>query len=371
MNISELKRVANTFRSFINEDSIKMPDFNYINLFISSDKLTFLGVGSYYKINKVSFVYDFDYSAPEEMLGQIYSVSEREFTTALSHFHSEDTCMTLTQDKIIIVSESQKLKVNINRCKLKQEVIDYFYTFSQDYLLSRNNLSSGTVVDPFQIAKIENQLRLKTENTKYLTVGQMNISTIQFNYITNAMISLGIQGRLPMPVLSHLFQLKDFFGELKVVKEGDKVTFYSSNVYVLIESVDMEISTLETLIFNPVNRFVFQKSELLSTLNLIGSLAKEKTGYFELSDNAIIFKNSATDENQTFSAKIEQEYLFEHTCRSRGTFSFDLDLIKGLLSTLEEDTVNFYLEKDESEESYLLFLLDTLNKNILSLDKHI
>lgn len=371
MNMLELKTIVSTISSFSQDETLKVPDFDYLNFYVSNHALYFIGIGSYLSANPVKLIYKVDYEPDEELVGQVYSVNYKDLTSTLQYMTAQDTTFTLYKEHIVLDSRELNLTVKINRFSLKREINDYLYSFIFEYLQSEQAITDGVLIEPFKIEKIENQLKLRTETSKYISFGVTSISTVQFNYITDTLINIGIQGRLPMPVLKHLFALKSVYTDLYIKKENDTVIFYTPKLFLKIEHIDMDIKSLDSLTFNQSNLITLNKQEIVNAVSLINTFSKENTGYFVLTEDKLIFKNSATEENQVFSAKVDKEFILNHSNQNLGLYSFDIKLLQGLLSILEQDDFQLTIEKaQEDDESYLLFIVDTLNKNILSIDNY-
>ena len=108
---------------------------------------------------------------------------------------------------------------------------------------------------------------------------------------------------------------------------------------------------------------------MLQAIDFLNTFSKNNTGYFEILDNGIEFKNSTSSLDESKTVIVDKKIIQNHTIPHREVFGFDISIFKGLVGILIDDSFDLYVEQDSEDlDTFLCYILDTHNKNIMALD---
>ncbi|MEQ2561306.1 hypothetical protein, partial [Sutterella wadsworthensis] len=209
----------------------------------------------------------------------------------------------------------------------------------------------------------------KQDNNSYVCFLPDEISIQQFNYTTISNINCGFTGRIPTPILKLIIQHRQIFEHIGVVRIDNNLEIKTNKLYISVENIDDNYHLLTG--FNPTEnqKINLNKKEVLQVIDFLNTFSKNNTGYFEILDNGIEFKNSTSSLDESKTVIVDKKIIQNHTIPHREVFGFDISIFKGLVGILIDDSFVLYVEQDSEDlDTFLCYIIDNHNKNIMALD---
>lgn len=374
VNTKEFKTVINTFKYFNSTKNLGLSDFKDLNFYIKDNYIYLITIGDFHNSNPIQMIYKFDYISQIDLNNQIYTVKPDDILNALK-FCGETTNLEFKETHILIKNdEDNTQKIIVNRL-LTNEYLES-YILQKITLHGILNNINGVISNPLSnevIFKIIEQIKFrnldKQDNNSYVCFLPDEISIQQFNYTTISNINCGFTGRIPTPILKLIIQYRQIFENISVVRNGSNLEIKTNKLYISVENIDDNYHLLTG--FNPTEnqKINLNKKEVLQAIDFLNTFSKNNTGYFEILDNGIEFKNSTTSLDESKTVIVDKKIIQNHTIPHREVFGFDISIFKGLVGILIDDSFDLYVEQDSEDlDTFLCYILDNHNKNIMALD---
>lgn len=374
VNTKEFKTVINTFKYFNSTKNLGLSDFKDLNFYIKDNYIYLITIGDFHNSNPIQMIYKFDYINQIDLNNQIYTVKPDDILNALK-FCGETTNLEFKETHILIKNdEDNTQKIIVNRL-LTNEYLES-YILQKITLHGILNNINGVISNPLSnevIFKIIEQIKFrnldKQDNNSYVCFLPDEISIQQFNYTTISNINCGFTGRIPTPILKLIIQYRQIFENISVVRNGSNLEIKTDKLYISVENIDDNYHLLTG--FNPTEnqKINLNKKEVLQAIDFLNTFSKNNTGYFEILDNGILFKNSTSSLDESKTVIVDKKIIQNHTIPHREVFGFDISIFKGLVGILIDDSFDLYVEQDSEDlDTFLCYILDNHNKNIMALD---
>lgn len=375
LNTKEFSTVITAFKDFNNSKDLQVEGFKDLHLYFKGESLFLITVGDFKADNKVTMIYRFDIpnDFPEELNEQFYTLNISNVVNILKYF-SENISLSFSRESVSFIdSVNSERTVNVYRVETPEEVIDYlqnqinnpsFLDFTKELM---NPLSDDL------LKGIREQVAFraldKLENNSYISFLPDKITTQQFNYATCHNIDYGFKGRLPTPVLKIMLKYSESENVISIEREENIVEIRSENMKIIVTNVDDNIHSVDNFRYDPDKKLIVDKGFLLDKLNLIRGFCNQKTGFLSINSGEVVLRNTPLDNSETTNIFISDVISTEHTLEHQETFGFDIEILRGLVSLVQENTVEIHIEKDSDDvESYLLYVLDSNTKNIMAVE---
>lgn len=374
VNTKEFKTVINTFKYFNSTKNLGLSDFKDLNFYIKDNYIYLITIGDFHNSHPIQMIYKFDYINQIDLNNQVYTVKPDDILNALK-FCGETTNLEFKETHILIKNdEDNTQKIIVNRL-LTNEYLES-YILQQITLHGILNNINGVISNPLSnevIFKIIEQIKFrnldKQDNNSYVCFLPDEISIQQFNYTTISNINCGFTGRIPTPILKLIIQYRQIFEHISVVRNGNNLEIKTNKLYISVENIDDNYHLLTG--FNPTEnqKINLNKKEVLQSIDFLNTFSKNNTGYFEILDNGIEFKNSTSSLDESKTVIVDKKIIQNHTIPHREVFGFDISIFKGLVGILIDDSFDLYVEQDSEDlDTFLCYILDNHNKNIMALD---
>lgn len=374
VNTKEFKTVITTFKFFNTTKNLGIEDFKDLNFYIKDNFIYLISMGDFNNNNQIKMVYKFDYINDVDLDGQIYTVRADDILNSLKFF-GDIVDLRFRESNIILLNEQDtNQSIVVNRLETNENVKPYL--LQQITLQGLLTNIDGLIENPLSdeaIFKIVEQIKFrnldKQDNNSYVCFLPNELSIQQFNYTTISNLDCGFTGRIPTPILKLIIQHRQIFEHIGVQRIENKLIIKSNKLFISVDNIDDNYHLLDN--FNPTQNqgIVLNKKEVLQIIDFIGTFSKNNTGYFEIKDFGISFKNTTKDIVESTSVMVKKDIPLEQKIPHREVFGFDLSILKGLVGILIDDTFQMYVEQDSDDlDTYLLYIIDNHNKNIMALD---
>lgn len=374
VNTKEFKTVINTFKYFNSTKNLGLDDFKDLNFYIKDNYIYLITIGDFHNSNPIQMIYKFDYINQIDLNNQVYTVRPDDILNALK-FCGETTNLEFKETHILIKNDEDTMqKIIVNRL-LTNEYLES-YILQKITLHGILNNIDGLINNPLSdevIFKIIEQIKFrnldKQDNNSYVCFLPDEISIQQFNYTTISNINCGFTGRIPTPILKLIIQHRQIFEHIGVVRIDNNLEIKTNKLYISVENIDDNYHLLTG--FNPTEnqKINLNKKEVLQVIDFLNTFSKNNTGYFEILDNGIEFKNSTSSLDESKTVIVDKKIIQNHTIPHREVFGFDISIFKGLVGILIDDSFELYVEQDSEDlDTFLCYIIDNHNKNIMALD---
>lgn len=374
VNTKEFKTVISTFKFFNTTKNLGIDDFKDLNFYIKDNYIYLISMGDFNNNNQIKMVYKFDYINDIDLNGQIYTVRPDDILNSLKFF-GDIVDLRFREKNIILINEQDiNQSIVINRLETNENVKPYLLQqiTLQGLLTNIDGLIENPLTDE-AVYKIVEQIKFrnldKQDNNSYVCFLPNKISIQQFNYTTISNLDCGFTGRIPTPILKLIIQHRQLFEHIGVQRIDKKLIVKSNKLFISIDNIDDNYHLLDNFNTTPNQGIELNKQEVLQIIEFINTFSKNNTGYFEITDSGITFKNTTKDDSESTSVTVKKDIPLEQKIPHREVFGFDISILKGLVSILIDDTFTIHVEQDSDDlDTYLLYVLDNHNKNIMALD---